>query len=98
MELELAGLQEHARIETLLPKAGHEQVRMLAGGNHDDAVAAPQARLQEQRDRGGEGLRVTVQLSEVPVDRSFDQQRTDKRRRHSAGLQRSRGFAHNAVT
>src|SRR5204862_5203312 len=97
VQLELAGLEKHAGLEIVLPQARQEEIDMLWRGDHDDAVAAPQARLQVERDGFGEGLRVTVQLREVPVDRRIDQQRTDKWRRHLADFRNGSGHAH-AVT
>src|SRR5262245_11350603 len=82
VQLELAALQKATRVEILLAQALQEQLDVRRRRDHDDPIAAPQARLQVQRDGFREGLRVAVQLSEVPVDGSFDQQRMDERISH----------------
>jgi hypothetical protein len=82
VQLELAALEEGAGIEIVVTQAREEKIEVGGGRDHDDSIAAPQARLQVQRDGIREGLRVAVQLSEVSIDRSFDQQRTDERRSH----------------
>src|SRR6266513_311196 len=82
MQLELTGLDESGRVETVIPQAREKQLGVGRRGDHHDAVAAPQARLQVERDGVGEGLRVALQLREVAVDRSFGQERTDKGSAH----------------
>src|SRR6266550_3392729 len=82
MQLELTRLEEHTGIELVFTQPREEAISVGGGGDHDYAVAAPQARLQVQVDGVGEGLRVAMQLREVPVHRSFDQQRAHERGGH----------------
>jgi hypothetical protein len=82
VQLELAVLEEAAGVEVVLAQPREKEVDVCRRRNHDDSIAAPQARLQVQRDGIREGLRVAMQLSEVPIDGSFDQQRTNERGSH----------------